>query len=142
MVLQRAFSGFPSGCPGWALLVLRALIGGVAIIQSVLAIADAGGAIGAVSGVAGITALGGFALIIGFATPIASGWLFLAGILLIANFGALGPLELLEGRMTQIEFVAIAAALVCLGPGAISLDSRLYGRREIAVTDPVDPQDS
>jgi hypothetical protein len=41
----------------------------------------------------------------------------------------------LEARSTAALATVIAAALVCLGPGAFSLDGRLYGRREIVIPD-------
>jgi hypothetical protein len=33
----------------------------------------------------------------------------------------------------DLFLVAVAAALVLLGPGALSIDARLFGRREIVV---------
>jgi uncharacterized membrane protein YphA (DoxX/SURF4 family) len=45
-----------------------------------------------------------------------------------------GPASsLLENRMTAALATAITAAVVCLGPGAFSLDARLFGRREIII---------
>jgi hypothetical protein len=35
--------------------------------------------------------------------------------------------------MARLEFIVMSAALISLGPGALSLDARLYGRREIEV---------
>jgi hypothetical protein len=35
--------------------------------------------------------------------------------------------------MALFEFVVMAAAVSVLGPGAISVDSRLFGRREIPI---------
>ncbi len=34
---------------------------------------------------------------------------------------------------TALLFALIAIALICLGPGAYSLDARLFGRREIII---------
>jgi uncharacterized membrane protein YphA (DoxX/SURF4 family) len=34
---------------------------------------------------------------------------------------------------TATLFAAIALAVICLGPGAFSLDARLFGRREIII---------
>ena len=41
MVLQRAFSSFPSGCPGAALLLLRLAVGGIASLQASIIVATA-----------------------------------------------------------------------------------------------------
>jgi len=35
--------------------------------------------------------------------------------------------------MTAALFAVIALAVICLGPGAYSLDARLFGRREIII---------
>jgi hypothetical protein len=42
-------------------------------------------------------------------------------------------LELFEAKLTAALATVIAVALICLGPGAFSLDARLFGRREIII---------
>jgi hypothetical protein len=42
--------------------------------------------------------------------------------------------------MSAFEFVLMSAVLVILGPGAISLDARLFGRREVAIRRASRPQ--
>jgi hypothetical protein len=42
-------------------------------------------------------------------------------------------LELFAVKPTTAFATVIAVALVCLGPGAFSLDARLFGRREIII---------
>jgi len=37
--------------------------------------------------------------------------------------------------LTALDLAAISIALVLLGPGAFSLDARLFGRREIIIPD-------
>jgi len=77
-------------------------------------------------------AIAGLVLMIGFLTPIASAWICLgeAGIMLTC---VQTPLLLFDSRMAAFEFVVMSAALVILGPGAISLDARLFGRREVVI---------
>ena len=74
--LQRTFSGFPSGWPGSALLLLRALVGGAATLEAVLIIVSSHAA---PSGIAVVTAalviIMGLGLIVGFMTPLATGLL-------------------------------------------------------------------
>jgi uncharacterized membrane protein YphA (DoxX/SURF4 family) len=41
--------------------------------------------------------------------------------------------NLLQMRVTEGLLIAIALSLACLGPGAFSLDGRLFGRREILI---------
>jgi hypothetical protein len=45
MALQRTFSGFPTGYPGFALLLLRLVVGGAASSQAWLLIAGNHGAV-------------------------------------------------------------------------------------------------
>jgi uncharacterized membrane protein YphA (DoxX/SURF4 family) len=133
MVLQRAFSGFPTGYPGLALLLLRLVVGGAASSQAWLHIAANHGALDSSVAVALLAFVTGLALIIGFMTPIASVLLSAGGLLLMVDSGITGHLLLFESGMARLEFFATAAALISLGPGALSVDARLYGRREIEV---------
>jgi uncharacterized membrane protein YphA (DoxX/SURF4 family) len=80
--------------------------------------------------------VGGTALTAGFLTPIAvllAGFCFL-GIALSwfpTPSGALRDVRLLAAGM-----IIAAVALALLGPGAFSLDGRLFGRREIVIPPP------
>ncbi len=70
---------------------------------------------------------------IGLLTPIAASLLCLVGLAATINSGLAGYMPLFESSVARVEFVVMSAALICLGPGALSLDARLYGRREIDV---------
>ena len=130
MALQRTFSGFPSGCPGFALLLLRFGVGGTSGLQLALLIAANHHA--AISTLAAALAIiTSLALIIGVMTPIAAALLCLGGIVVMIDSGFLEYMPLFEAVFARLEFIVMSAALICLGPGAISLDARLYGRREI-----------
>jgi uncharacterized membrane protein YphA (DoxX/SURF4 family) len=133
MVLQRAFSGFPTGYPGLALLLLRLVVGGAASSQAWMHITVNHGALNSGVAVASLAFVTGLALIIGFMTPIASVLLSAGGLLLMIDSSVGGHLLLFESGMTRLEFTAMSAALISLGPGALSVDARLYGRREIEV---------
>ena len=133
MVLQRTFSGFPAGYPGLALLLLRLVVGGAASSQAWLLISANHAAVNASVVVALLAVVAGLALIIGFMTPIASVLLSAGGLLLMVDSSVPGHLLLFESGMARLEFIAMSAALISLGPGALSLDARLYGRREIEV---------
>jgi uncharacterized membrane protein YphA (DoxX/SURF4 family) len=130
MALQRTFSGFPTGHPGIALLLLRLVVGGAASSQAWLFIIGTHGANTSVvfSLLAFVT---GLALIIGFMTPIASVLLSAGGLLLAVHPSVPGHLLLFESGMARLEFIVMSAALISLGPGALSLDARMYGRREV-----------
>jgi uncharacterized membrane protein YphA (DoxX/SURF4 family) len=133
MVLQRAFSGFPTGYPGLALLLLRLVVGGAASSQAWLLITANHGAVNSSVVVALLAFVTGLALIVGFMTPIASVLLSAGGLLVMLSSSVPGHLLLFESGMARLEFIVMSAALISLGPGALSLDARLYGRREIEV---------
>jgi uncharacterized membrane protein YphA (DoxX/SURF4 family) len=134
MALQRTFSGFPTGYPGVALLLLRLVVGGAASAQAwILITANHGAVSTSVVVVASLAFFPGLALIIGFMTPIVSVLLSAGGLLLTVDASTAWHLSLFESGLARIEFIAISAALIPLGPGALSLDARLYGRREIEV---------
>jgi uncharacterized membrane protein YphA (DoxX/SURF4 family) len=75
----------------------------------------------------------GVLLLIGFLTPAASILVAIGGIgLMLSWFPAMVPSVL--GSRSTIWFAAIvAAAIAMLGPGAYSLDARVFGRREVIV---------
>jgi len=133
MALQRTFSGFPAGHPGFALLLLRCTVGGAASSQAGLFIATDHGAASIGLVVAVVAFVTGLALIIGLMTPIASLLLGAAGVLLAVDQSVAGHQLLFESGMARLEFIVMSAALVSLGPGALSVDARLYGRREVEV---------
>jgi uncharacterized membrane protein YphA (DoxX/SURF4 family) len=133
MVLQRTFSGFPTGYPGVALLLLRLVVGGAASSQAWLLITVNHGGLNTGVVAALVAVVTGLALIIGFMTPIASVLLTAGGLLLTLDSSVSGHLLLFESGMARLEFIVMSAALISLGPGALSLDARLYGRREIEV---------
>jgi len=76
----------------------------------------------------------GAALLAGILTPIAG---------LLAGFGAIGcgfsflpspaVSNLIDSKLVVLLIAIVAAAIVCLGPGAFSVDARLFGRREIII---------
>jgi uncharacterized membrane protein YphA (DoxX/SURF4 family) len=133
MILQRTFSGFPTGFPGFALLLLRVVVGGAASSQAWLLISANHGAVNTSLVVALLAFVTGLALIVGLMTPIASVLLSASGLLLTVGSSVPGHLLLFESGMARLEFTVMSAALIFLGPGALSLDARLYGRREIEV---------
>jgi hypothetical protein len=133
MALQRTFSGFPTGYPGLALLLLRMVAGGAASCQAWLLISGSHGAVNISVAGALLVLVTGLALIIGAMTPVASLFLSALALLLALDANIARPLLLFDTGLARLEFIAISAALISLGPGALSLDARLYGRREIKV---------
>jgi hypothetical protein len=134
--MQRLFSTFPGGMPGVALLLLRVVFGGMLVMVCArsLAVADGGWRAVAAGIVAGVS---GLAVLLGLVTPFVA----IAGVVAIAaaphTWGSDGA-NLLPGQLAMVLVVVIGLALALLGPGAFSLDCRLFGRREISF--PPDPE--
>lgn len=75
----------------------------------------------------------GVLLIVGLLTRFAA---LVAAVISVGNIFAWLPVSHAgshEHRMTAALSAVIAIALVCLGPGIVSLDARLFGRREIII---------
>jgi hypothetical protein len=81
------------------------------------------------------------ALLVGYLTPLVSVLAGLAG--LSSGVPVIsGPTSSLLATKPAVAFAtAIAAALCFLGPGAFSLDARLFGRREIVFSNSHPPSD-
>ncbi len=74
----------------------------------------------------------GTTLIAGFLTPGSAACVAIAGIAMLST-DALPPGGPLSTPVSVVLVVADAVAVVLLGPGAFSLDARLFGRREILI---------
>jgi uncharacterized membrane protein YphA (DoxX/SURF4 family) len=116
--------------------LLRGAIGLVALIQSGYYVSnDTHSSIGIWLGLLGIAA--GGSLLAGFATPIAGVAVVLGA--LGAGFSVLpaSAANLFDAKLSLIFAGIMAAAIVFLGPGAFSVDARLFGRREIIIPPPL-----
>ena len=120
--MQRFFSTFPNGSPGIGLLLLRLALGGSLIAQAIVGVRASAWS-QAVPAAAEI--LGAVLIMIGLWTPIASVAVCLLqlGILLIAE-------RTIEPQLLQMS---VAVGLALLGPGAWSIDARLFGRRRVEI---------
>jgi putative oxidoreductase len=121
--LQRLFSMFPNGLPGAGLLLLR-------LVCSVLTIAGAARTIIAApylqTVVLSVIAFGASLLLLaGLWTPI-------AGICVLV-FEAWAAVSRFTGMENAVLLATVGAALAALGPGAHSIDARLYGRKRIEI---------
>ena len=75
----------------------------------------------------------GVLLLIGFLTRLVALVAAMAGVSsVLFSFPGVNSGPLLV-PMTAVLFAVIAVAVACLGPGAFSLDARLFGRREIII---------
>ncbi|HXZ79177.1 MAG TPA: hypothetical protein VEG30_04550 [Terriglobales bacterium] len=84
-------------------------------------------------GIAAAMIAAGVFLLVGFLTKAAAVIAAVAGVTGILGWLPGFHLGLLQTQMTAALVAVIEVAIICLGPGAISLDSRLFGRREIII---------
>ena len=115
LFLQRLFSTFPDGLPGAGLLCLR-LGAGISLIHFAIANPSAGPI---------IAASAGLLLLAGLWTPV--GGTLIAVTELWMAFSQRGDLWI------DIVLAALAAGLALLGPGAWSVDARLFGRKRFSI---------
>jgi len=124
---------FPDGSPGAGLLLLRAAGGVVLVTQGVAYFGDKNESGFLALIVVSVTCVVGLLLLIGFLTRLVAVVASVIGVsFLFAWFpkvNAAQPVTL----MTAVLFAVIALAVICLGPGAYSLDACLFGRREITI---------
>lgn len=127
--MQRLFSMFPTGWPGVALLLLRVALAAT-LLHGVLSLPvnlDSPWILFALSATA-------IALCVGYLTPVA------AAVSVVMELAAwpLGP-----GAVAAMHVCAIlvALALAMLGPGAYSMDARLFGRRRVIFSSRDDTED-
>lgn len=126
--MQRLFTMFPAGLPGLALVLLR-----IGVTGSLW-----GPTLG--NGLQNVTPLLGLGIIsvlllAGFATPLAASVAAVIQLITIldrAPAGVMVPTEVL----THAIHGTSALALALLGPGAFSIDARLFGRKILTSSRP------
>ena len=123
--MRRLFSTFATGLPGAGLLVMRLVVGAVLVVRGIAGLTgDA--AIGPSTVLLCETALG-LLLIAGLWTPIAG---------TLAAALELGSLSQPDGDpWIHILLATLSMALALLGPGAWSIDARLFGWKRIDIPD-------
>ena len=77
----------------------------------------------------------GGSILMGFLTPICCGLAAVATVImnLVRLPSSQAPIP--ASSVAHLNLAIICVALVLLGPGAFSLDARLFGRREIIIPD-------
>ena len=121
--MRRLFSSFADGAPGAGLLLLRLGIGGVLVARAAVALGT-GLALGAAA-LHAFTLVVGILLIVGLWTPIAA--------VLAAGLAAWGALSSPGSAAFDALLAILGVALALLGPGAWSIDARLFGWKRVDI---------
>jgi putative oxidoreductase len=121
--LRRLFSTFAAGPAGVGLLLLRIASGAILILHAITTLQGISGAFDAV--LQGASAAIGLLLIAGVWTPIVG---VLAGIAALLN-----GLSDSTGSGNWLLPMTVSVALALLGPGAWSVDARLFGWKRIEI---------
>jgi len=128
--VQRLFSTFPGGWPGLGLLLLRTAVAIAAVAQAIQFMTTAAWT----WVVAAASLLAGASLGAGFLTPGAGTASALAVIVMAALPWRPPDTALPVDRAAAAFLIVDAVALILLGPGAFSVDARLFGRRVIVIS--------
>src|SRR5262245_41248356 len=129
--VQRLFSTFPNGWPGAGLLLVRLGLGTALISVGVIGfLATAAEAFVFVQNILAVGA--GIFLLIGLWTPLAG------GLAALQEMGRLLPLfsPAKEAVWIHTLFVVLSAGVAMVGPGAWSIDARLFGRKRFDLDPP------
>jgi uncharacterized membrane protein YphA (DoxX/SURF4 family) len=113
--------------------MLRAAIGVTAAIQGAAYLTDPGSGSFETWLAGSIVIASGVSLLIGLLTPIAGVLMALATIGIARSWVPAAASNLFDTPLPAFLVVIIAAAITLLGPGAFSVDRRLFGRREIII---------
>ena len=130
--MQRLFTTFPGGAPGFGLLLLRLAVGARLADHGAACLFDARAGSGAWA-VGGLAAVAAVLLGLGLLTPLSGA--VAAAITTGLTLSVLpSPSRDVFGPGAAALAAAVApAALALIGPGAFSVDAALFGRREITI---------
>jgi uncharacterized membrane protein YphA (DoxX/SURF4 family) len=131
--LQTFFATFPDGRTGFGLFILRIAVGVNTIVQGALLLAKSNDPVSTfwIMGLLAIVA--GFLFLVGFLTPIVGSALALGYLIDTVLLFLNSDKSKHATALTPFYLALIALVLALLGPGAISVDARMFGRREILI---------
>ena len=119
--MQRLFSTFANGWPGAGLLIQRLLIGSVLLQQAIVCLLGASACPVIVPRAVG--AVAGAFLLVGLWTPVAGALVAIASGWILWSYSG--------NPVVTVTLAVLGGTLAIIGPGAWSIDARLFGRRHI-----------
>ena len=125
--MQRLFSTFPSGWPGAGLLLLRVFLSIALIYSGVNGVVTSTERIVIAQDL--IAAAGGLLLFAGLWTPVAGALVALDEVWIALPFYS----SWRDDIWIHVSLAVLAASVAMLGPGAWSVDARLFGRKRFDV---------
>ena len=131
--MQRLFSTFPNGWPGFGLLLLRLGVGIALISWGISGFFAASGEPVAIAR-ASIEALGAIFLMAGLWTPVAGAVIVLDELWIAFSIYS-SPPDPPDGHWNHVFLAVLIAGVAMLGPGAWSIDARLFGRKRFDLAD-------
>jgi uncharacterized membrane protein YphA (DoxX/SURF4 family) len=129
------FSAFPGAWPGIALLLLRAVLGLALLIQGTFYLRQPNAPLSAWF-VGGMAITAGTLLLVGFLTPITGAVVALSSVGVGISVLPRSSPSLFETKLSIVFAITMLVAVILLGPGALSVDARVFGRREIIIPSP------
>lgn len=131
--MHRLYSDFPLALPGFGLLLLRVALAALLLTdgttRTLTALAAITPGLGALSHGLALLVLG-LPVALGFLTPIVHVTVAIVETLSLAA----GSVMFGDGWwQAPLLRIVIALAIAMIGPGAYSIDRRLFGRREIVI---------
>jgi len=128
--MQRLFSTFPNGWPGFGLLLLRLGVG-IALISFGVSGLFAASAEPLALARYFVEAAGAILLILGLWTPVAGALIAMDELWIALSVYSSHP----GGHWNHVFLAVLTAGVAMLGPGAWSIDARLFGRKRFDMTD-------
>ena len=139
-ILQKIILNYPSGRSGFALLLLRLTLGIICVLQGINYLADYRTAPLSIWIIAVFFILCGVFVTCGLMTSIAAFIIFTGIILITLNIIPAMPNNLFLPTIPVIYSSVTAIAITLIGPGSLSFDAMLFGRREIIIPSRNNPQ--
>jgi len=133
MQLHTLFSAFPAGFPGVGLLLLRLVVASTLGGHGFLCLLSSDRVTLAVLLSTALLVLSGVFLVIGFLTPILSLFAAFECLAIVLSWFPFQLMTSFESKLALVPIIVIASAIALLGPGAFSLDARLFGWKEIVI---------